>query len=74
MKKTRHKALKKLIGDTKKPRTEKEWIDAVSKYEDDVEDIEKQDRKFHVKIIDFIKENKIIIILFIIMTIISLYH
>ena len=27
MKKTRHKALKKLIGDTKKPRTEKEWID-----------------------------------------------
>ena len=74
MKKTRHKALKKLIGDTKKPRTEKEWIDAVSKYEDDVEDIEKQDRKFHVKIIDFIKENKIIIILLIIMTIISLYH
>ena len=49
-----NKALKKLICDTKKPRTEKEWIDAVSKYEDDVEDIEKQDRKFHVKIIDFI--------------------
>jgi len=74
MKKTRHKALKKLIGDTKKPRTEKEWIDAVSKYEDDVEDIEKQDRKFHVKIIDFIKENKDLIILGVIMITISLLH
>ena len=74
MKKTRHEALKKLIGDIKKPRTAKEWFEATSKNEDDLEDIEKQDRKFHVKIIDFIKENKIIIILFIIMTIISLYH
>jgi len=73
-KKTRHEALKKLIGDTKKPRTAKEWFDATSKYEDDLEDIEKQDRKFHVKIIDFIKEHKIIIIMFIIMTIISLNH
>ena len=33
-KKTRHEALKKLIGDTKKPRTAKEWFDATSKYED----------------------------------------
>ena len=74
MKKTRHEALKKLIGDTKKPRTAKEWVDATSKYEDDLEDIEKQDRKFHVKIIDFIKENKEIIILGIIMTTISLLH
>ena len=74
MKKTRHKALKKLIGDTKKPRTAEEWFDATSKYEDDLEDIEKQDRKFHVKIIDFIKGNKVIIILGVIMTIISLLH
>ena len=74
MKKTRHEALKKLIGDTKKPRTAKEWVDATSKYEDDLVDIEKQDRKFHVKIIDFIRENKEIIILGIIMTTISLLH
>ena len=74
MKKTRHEALKKLIGVTKKPRTAKEWVDATSKYEDDLEDIEKQDRKFHVKIIDFIRENKEIIILGIIMTTISLLH
>ena len=74
MKKTRHEALKKLIGDTKKPRTAKEWVDATSKYEDDLEDIEKEDRKFHVKIIDFIRENKEIIILGIIMTTISLLH
>ena len=73
-KKTRHEALKKLIGDTKKPRTAKEWFEATSKYEDDLEDIEKQDRKFHVKIIDFIKENKDLIILGVIMITISLLH
>ena len=37
MKKTRHEALKKLIGDTKKPRTAEEWFEATSKYEDDLD-------------------------------------
>jgi len=41
MQKNYHEALKKFIGDTKKPRTDKEWFDAISKYEDDVENIEK---------------------------------
>ena len=72
MKKNRFDVLRKLVG--AKPETDEEWFEAVDKYEDDIENIEKQDRKFHVKIIDFIKEHKIIIILFIIMIIISLNH
>ena len=50
------------------------FIDPVKNLFDDVEDIEKQDRKFHVKIIDFIKENKDLIILGVIMITISLLH
>ena len=70
MKKTRHEAIKKLVE--AKPKTDDEWYDAISELKDSIE--KKRNTKFHVKIIDFIKGNKDIIILGVIMTTISLLH
>ena len=70
MKKTRYEAMKKLVEAN--PKTDEEWFDAISDLQDSIE--KKRNIKFHVKIIDFIKGNKEIIILGVIMTTISLLH